>query len=551
MRPRAHRPAPQDPAVKRSATALADGVFDLLVIGGGITGAWTAYDAALRGLRVALVERSDWAAGTSSASSKLIHGGLRYLEYGQFSLVAKSLRERGRLLRLAPHRVQPRRFLLPLWPDARVPVPALAAGLWLYDRLAGARPATPGFAHVDAAAIQARCPWLEGHGLRGGFTYSDAAEDDARFTLEIAAGAAAAGAVAVNRVEAVTLRRGASGAVEGAEVVDALSGATMSVRAHCTVAAAAAWNRGLTGLDLPVRLTKGVHLVLPPLPPLMTASGVPGGAPLALTLSAPQDRRVFFLLPWQGATLVGTTDTDHAGEPDAAVVTTAEVDYLLIAVAARCPGLGWTARDVRGAFAGLRTLLRSGAAASAASREWELLAPAPGLLVPLGGKFTSARVEAVRTVDRVGSALRRRLGPSLTAHRPFPWCPSAPWAEWAPRQAARARALGIDATTAAALPGRYGAHLDAVLTRVAGDPAKARRLVAAHPVIAAELLHAVDHEQALGLVDLLRRRTPLLLLGGCDDDALARAGALVGPGLGWDTARRQQEIADARRLRWE
>jgi glycerol-3-phosphate dehydrogenase len=185
----------------RGAYRLSDGPFDLLVIGGGVYGAWTAYDATLRGLRTALVERNDWASGTSSASSKLIHGGLRYLEYGKFALVRKALIERGRLMRLAPHRVRALRFLLPVHRDARAGRLMLEAGLSLYDLLAGGSNGKPHTSYSRDALLE-RYPFLEPRGLRGGFAYSDAGEDDARFTLELVAGAIAGGAAAANRCEA-------------------------------------------------------------------------------------------------------------------------------------------------------------------------------------------------------------------------------------------------------------------------------------------------------------------------------------------------------------
>ena len=370
-------------------SALSDGVFDVLVVGGGIYGAWTALEAALRGLRVALVERGEWASGTSRASSKLIHGGLRYLEHGDVGLVRKALRERSRLLRLAPHRVRPLRFVVPVTRHGRLSRPMLHAGLWLYDLLAG-----------DLAGVERHATWRRGELLRaapfltddvlGGLTYGDAGTDDAALVRDVVAAAQRAGALCCTHTPVAALERVAERVV-GAQFAGGV------VRARSTVLAAGPWAFALAGLDAQrvARFTKGVHVVLPPLP-----LGAPFPvADTAFLLTAPQDGRVFFLIPWQGGTMVGTTDTDWTGDPDGIRVERADVDYLLAAVAATCPGLGWTTADVRDSWVGLRTLRRGDAGASALSREWELLRPAPGLFLPLGGKLTSARVEAVHIVD--------------------------------------------------------------------------------------------------------------------------------------------------------
>ncbi len=526
--------------MKREFARL-DAAFDLLVIGGGIYGAWIAYDAALRGLRVALVEREDWGAGTSSASSKLIHGGLRYLEYGRFGLVRKALIERRRLLRLAPHRVRPLRFLLPVFADARVSSWRLRLGLTLYDLLAGRHAGTPRHARFDAERIGTLAPFLAASELRAGFAYHDAVHDDARTTLEIVAGALAAGAVAVNHAAAVTLSE-RDGRVTGARVRDVLSDAQVEIRAAMTVNAAGPWAPALAGGAAPavrfpgVRFTKGVHLVMPPL-----------GRDDALLLTAPQDGRVFFLIPWYGTTLLGTTDTDHHGAPETAVISAADIDYLLTAVNARCPGLAWTPADIRGAFCGLRTLqAQAGKGASAVTREWLLSEPRPGLLMPIGGKFTSARVEAELTVTRACAVAGRHASPSETATRAFPWAPSEPWPEWLPRACAQAALLDINDTDARVLAERHGANVDTVLRLIRNDKTLGGRLHPALPFLRAEVVHAARDEQAQTLIDVLRRRLPLLLLTRWDDAVIADAAALMGRELGWDAAHISAEISALR-----
>ncbi len=399
-------PLPGDPA------ALS-GTFDVLVVGGGIYGAWTALEAALRGLRVALVERGEWASGTSRASSKLIHGGLRYLEHGDVALVRKALRERTRLLRLAPHRVHPLRFVVPVTRGGRLNRPMLHAGLWLYDLLAGELAGVERHAAWRRRELLQAAPFLSTE-VVAGFTYGDAGTDDAALVRDIVAAAQRAGAVCCAHTPVTALER------RGGRVVGATLASGAVVHARSTVVAAGPWAFALAGLDPQrvARFTKGVHIVLPPLP----LGGPFTVADTAFLLTAPQDGRVFFLIPWQGGTMVGTTDTDWTGNPDDIRVEQADVDYLLAAVAATCPGLRWTTADVRDAWVGLRTLRRGDARAaargssargsSALSREWELLRPEPGLLLPLGGKLTSARVEAVHIVDALvedGFPERRQL----------------------------------------------------------------------------------------------------------------------------------------------
>ncbi|HKQ61575.1 MAG TPA: glycerol-3-phosphate dehydrogenase/oxidase, partial [Candidatus Polarisedimenticolaceae bacterium] len=355
--------------MKREFARLGAGAFDLVVVGGGIYGAWTAYDAALRGLRVALVEQRDWAAGTSSASSKLIHGGLRYLEQLRFGLVRQGLNERARLLRLGPHRVRPLRFVLPVYAGDRVGLRRLQLGLWLYDRLGGGaleRPAT-----LAPGELRRRCAFVRGEGLQAGLTFGDAQTDDARFTLEIVDGACAAGAVAVNRARAELVAR--EGAIAGVIVHDLESDQRTELRARAVVCCAGPWTDELLRGVVPegalrTRYSKGVHLALPAL-----------AGDAALLVMPRADRRVVFLLPWYGRTLVGTTDTDYAGRPEDARAEPADVAYLLGEANRVLGGAGWSAADVQASFAGVRTLPRTGATRpSEVSRELVLSEPLRG-----------------------------------------------------------------------------------------------------------------------------------------------------------------------------
>ncbi len=524
--------------------------FDLLVIGGGIYGAWVALDAARRGLEVALVERRDWAAGTSSASSKLIHGGLRYLEGWHFALVRKSLRERQRLLRLAPHQVRPLRFLIPLYRGDRVGRLKLAAGLRLYDLLAGSDREVAPHRSLARDGILKTAPWLAAEGLLGGFDYGDSVMDDARMVIEVVAAAAAEGVVAVNHapVERLLVSRTE---VQGAIVRDAdpaagraargesAPGAEVEVRARAVVNAAGPWAAGLvpeSTVPRPrVRYNKGIHLVMPAL------DGERG-----MLVMARADGRPYFLIPWYGRTLLGTTDTAYRGDPDAVRVESDEVRYLLNDAARVLGDRRWTEADVLGSYAGLRTLHHQSAATPGAiSREWRLISPVPRLLMPVGGKFTAARADAERIVDRLVSMLGRPATSGTTGSRPLPGAPDEPMDSWMTGATREGIAAGLDAATAATAARRFGTRVGRLHSLIRDEPALAGRIHPDLPFSLAEVLFAARHEMARTLEDILRRRIPLMLLARVDEATLARAAAVAGAALGWDECRRRQEVQAA------
>ncbi|GAB4116214.1 MAG: glycerol-3-phosphate dehydrogenase/oxidase [Sideroxydans sp.] len=518
--------------MKRDFAAL-QGEFDLLICGGGIYGAWTAYDAALRGLKVALVDQGDWASATSSASSKLIHGGLRYLETYDFRLVKKALRERRVLLDIAPHRVWPLRFGVPVYDDSRNGLLKLKAGLTLYDALAGFPPEAMRHHRFDAIRFSEHFPFLAASGLRGGYTYGDAQTDDARLVLELVAGAQAAGAVCVNYAR-LTAWNEAGGKVCGATVCDEESGATVTVQAQQCVSTSGQWLATNEAGRAWCRLSKGVHLVLPGLP-----------TEEALLLTAKQDGRVFFLIPWYGRTLLGTTDTDYRGDVNRVAVETADIDYLLAAANGYLQRQ-WTRQDVIASYAGLRVMKQSDAAhPSAASRDWEIRTAANGLHHAVGGKITSAREDVAVIVDAVCAQLGVATA-GTSGERGLPWAPPADFAAWSVAVAARAQALGIDAQCAHWLLRRYGMRVARVLDIVAATPQRAARIVPDVPLIEADLLWSAQDEMAQHLSDLLRRRLPLLILARLDESTLRRCAEMIAPFAGWDAARIEQEIKACR-----
>jgi glycerol-3-phosphate dehydrogenase len=511
----------------RAPAPFKERTFDVLVVGGGIYGAWTAYDAALRGLSVALIERHDWAAGTSSASSKLIHGGLRYLEHYDFGLVRDALVERRRLHRLAPHLVRPLGFVMPVWKGPRASMLMLSAGLTLYDFLGGRGQPVGWHKRFSAKALLRHFPFVDPERLLGGFWYGDCQEDDARLTLAVVAAAQQAGAIVANRLEAEALLEDGD-AVVGARVRDRLADERFDVRARVVVNAAGPWAPQLPGAAAPrVRRVKGIHIVVPAIP----------DCDQAFLLTA-QDGRVFFVLPWYGRTLIGTTEQEVT-DPDQAHATDEEVRYLLAGVRNGLPGVPWTEADVLARFAGVRTLQAEDAENLAAvTREFTVLEPRRGVVMPLGGKFTTARCDAVEIVDRVQQALGKPRTPSLTARQPLPGAPppDEPFERWQAAMIPLLKQRGVDAACAAALTLRHGSRIGRIAELIHEEPRWAERLSPTTTLVVAELVMAVRDEMALSLNDVIRRRVPLLLLDRVDGLRIKELSLLVAPHLGRDSA---------------
>ena len=512
--------------------ALKGHAFDILVVGGGITGSGVARDAALRGLRVALVEQDDFASGTSSRSSRLVHGGVRYLEHGHLRLVFESSAERRLLLRLAPHLVRPLQFTWPVYEGARIARWKLGAGLALYDALALFRNVGR-HARLARNAVMAREPRLREDHLLGGATYYDASTDDARLTLANALDAAAQGAAVANHVRADEILDGTRGEA-GAVVTDVLTGETFTVRARVVVRAVGPW----TGKR--VRGSTGVHVSVP---------RHRLGNVAALTLSAPQDGRVMFALPAGAFAIIGTTESPTTVPPDEVRATEADVAYLLEAANHYFPEARLTRDDVVSAWAGVRPLVASSGTLGSASRE-HAVTTAGRVVTVTGGKLTTYRVMADDVVRAAGRVLGARLPRTLTRTRPLP---GGDVGDIELEQQRIERETGLPAPTAEWLVRAYGSRWPhvrgAMFTSGCGDT----RLAAGLPYLAAEVAHAVTHEMAMTIGDVLVRRTHAAFEMADQARALApQVAALMAPLLGWDAVRERAEVeryrADADRM---
>jgi glycerol-3-phosphate dehydrogenase len=528
----------------RALDALGGEQFDALVVGGGINGAAIARDAALRGLRVALVERDDFAAGTSSRSSRLIHGGLRYLEHGYFHLVFESSRERRLLLALAPHLVRPLAFTWPVYRGARVSRWKLAAGLMLYDALSLFRNVAR-HTRLGAGGVLAREPALRADGLRGGAMYYDASTDDARLTLANVLGAAGAGAVVINHAPArgVVARDGGF----DVDVEDALSGRRITARARVVVNATGPWTDTIRRLERPaatpsVRGTKGVHIAVPR--ERIRNRG-------ALTLLSPLDGRVMFVLPSGTSAIIGTTDTPTRADPDEVRASESDIEYLLATANAFFPSAQLVRDDVVSAWAGIRPLIAAGytGGAESASREHALEWSTSGMVTVTGGKLTAYRAIAAEVVDTVQQRLGR-AGARCTTDRvalPGGDIPSLDAA------LAKARATIADTAVAERLVMAHGSAWQRVWARGETDARMRERVLPELPYILAEMPHAVEEEYACTLADLLIRRTHIAF--ETDDNGRAaarRVAAVIAPRLGWDVAGIDRELeaygSEARRI---
>jgi glycerol-3-phosphate dehydrogenase len=533
------RAAALGPSERSAALAgLAGQEQHVLVVGGGVVGAGVALDAATRGLSVGLVEARDFASGTSSRSSKLIHGGLRYLEQHNFALVREALTERALLLqRIAPHLIQPVSFLYPLthrggWERAYV-----GAGVGLYDTLGfsmGQARGLPGHKQLTRHAALELAPALKRSVVHGAIRYWDAQVDDARFVLTLLRTAASYGARVASRTQVTGfLREGER--VTGVRAVDLESGAELEFRAQQVVNATGVWTDDIQALVggrgvINVRASKGVHLVVPK-DRIHSSTGIILRTPLS----------VLFVIPWGRHWIIGTTDTDWSLDKAHPAASRSDIDYVL-EQANRVLRVALTRDDVEGVYAGLRPLL-SGESdeTSKLSREHTVAHPVPGLVMIAGGKYTTYRVMARDAVDAVAHGLDGRVPHSCTDQVPLVGAEGFQ-ALWNSRYQ-MARASGLHVARIEHLLRRYGTLIGEVLGLIGADPGLGRPLTGADDYLRAEIVYAASHEGARHLYDALARRTHITIETWDHGISVAEEAAtlMAGP-LGWNTRQIAREV---------
>lgn len=540
---------------------------DVFVIGGGINGAGIARDAAQRGLKVAVVEMGDVASGTSSRSSKLVHGGVRYLEMLEFGLVFESVSERRILLDLAPHLVNPLGFLFPVYKQSRRSLTTISAGLWLYEGLALFRsPKRP--RKLKPAALAIEEPLLNQVDLTGAPLYYDCATDDARLTLENAVAAVHDGATFVTYAKATGFDYDDDGRITAVHVEDTFDGSRKTIRAKTVVNATGPWVDKTIGLNPShadadmLRPTKGVHIVV-------KHEVLP--VKHAVVCFHPVDTRVLFALPWGDCTYVGTTDTDYSGDPAGAVATGEDIDYLIAAAAAYFPESPITYDDIHCTWAGLRPLMRppekrDGVSASAVSREHFLDVGSDGMITIAGGKLTTYRRMCEEVVDTVVKVLRMRAELPDTVSRKgstedsllpgaFGW-PEDDDAHMVAAQLVDAANGLIEGDTALLLVNSYGMRAFEIAERVVAYPEQAERILAHRPEIMAQVDFGVEQEFASTVLDILKQRTQIFYRDTQQGrPAVPKVAARMATLLGWsDEQRAKMEahyLADvAQNERW-
>lgn len=488
--PAAGAPPPAAQAAPPGPDAPQGALWDLLVVGAGITGAGVARDAAMRGLRVLVVDAHDLAFGTSSRSSRLIHGGVRYLEQGEIGLVYEALRERRRLYKIAGHLVQPAQFLFPAYRGDRLPLWKLRVGLTLYDALSLYR--SRGHRTLGPAAARALEPLLAPAGLRGAVTYEDAVTDDARLTLTTLQDARRHGAEVLTYAPVRALGR------DGPDHLAELGDGTR-VRARAVLVAAGPWTSerllGQAGRSL-LSLSRGIHVVL-------RSADLPVRQPVVV--QAARERRILFVVPWGARTYLGTTDTTYEGDPAASGATAADADELFTLIGRIMPSAGLRHDRIVSAWSGVRPLVRAAAddgnSTVELSRSHRLVETDAGVLALVGGKLTTYRAMAEEAVDRVEARLERRLPRCATHRRPLvPGAPLTPAELGMPHMAELAH--------------RHGPLARELVARIERDPALGERLVPDLPYLWVEVDHAIAAEGCVHVEDILRRRLPLALTDG-------------------------------------
>ncbi|NYF09693.1 glycerol-3-phosphate dehydrogenase [Leifsonia sp. AK011] len=518
--------------------ALKSKELDVLVVGGGIVGAGSALDAATRGLRVGMVEARDWASGTSSRSSKLVHGGIRYLEQLDFRLVRESLIERGLLLqRIAPHLVKPVRFLYPLTKPVFERL-YIGAGMLLYDLLSytgGRPPGVPHHRHLTKRQLLRASPSLAHDAFRGGLAYYDAQVDDARYVANLARTASFYGAHVASRVRVEGFIK-VGERVVGVRAHDRETGERFEIRARQVVNATGVWTDDTQSMvgergQFKVRASKGVHLVVPR-----------DRFQSKLGLLLRTEKSVLFVIPWGRHWLIGTTDTDWNLDKAHPAATAADIDYLLAHVN-KVLTVPLTRDDVEGVYAGLRPLLAGESEeTSKLSREHIVAHSVPGLVVVAGGKWTTYRVMAKDAIDEAVAALDGKISPSITEDIALLGAEGY-HAAWNKRSKL-ARAFDVHRVRVEHLLNRYGVMTDELLDLIRERPELQDPLPGADDYLGAEVVYAASHEGALHLDDVLARRTRISIEAWDRGVSAAPVAASLMAGvLGWDAERTEHEVA--------
>ncbi|MBI4510079.1 MAG: glycerol-3-phosphate dehydrogenase [Deltaproteobacteria bacterium] len=527
-------------------------IFDIVICGGGITGAGIARDAAHRGLRVALIDKEDFGSGTSCRSSKLVHGGLRYLKQGELKLVFEGTSERALLMRRAPHLVRPIPFLVPIYKRHRPGLATVDIGLWVYDALAMFR--SPKLHRTyRPKRVSAMEPMLTTDGLAGALEYYDCMTDDARLVLENVLDAKLLGAEVLSYTRLTGIERDGRGRIAAVRARDELSGNELSLRTHALVVAGGPWTDeilGRVGVSLGrtlLRPTKGVHVVV-------DAKRLP--VTRAVTMFT-RDQRVMFCLPWTERTVIGTTDTDFDGSPDEVAADLSDVSYICEHANRFFPDAKLTPDDVIATWAGLRPLIapHEQARASDVSREHEIICSDGGVIAIAGGKLTTYRRMAKEAVDKAVEWLSdradapldgRRIKPCRTKHRPLPGAQGLEHPGLKAVHAILARLRDhahVEERVASHLAETYGQRAESLVVRAVGNRSLIERMDSELPYVWAEVEHAVDVDLAKTVEDVLVRRIPLCLrakdqgLGVAEE--VARRMARV---LGWSEAERARQV---------
>lgn len=522
-------------------------VFDVLVVGGGITGACAARDAVRRGLSTAVIEKDDWAFGTSSRSSKLVHGGLRYLELFDFKLVFEACRERRRLLLNAPHVVWPQSFMFPVYKGDKNPLFMIAMGLWMYDFLALFRNVQNHQLHGARRILWVE-PGLDAARLKGGGQFYDCSTDDARLTLSHVQSAYLEGAACMNYVQAVDFLR-ENGRVRGARVKDVLGGEEFDIEAAVVLNCTGPWTDAVCRLDEAgaapkLRPTKGAHVVVP---------WERVKAHNALPMASPSDKRLLFLVPWGDYALIGTTDTDYEGDYDDIRASSEDVDYILEAANRTLPRAGLTYDDVVSTYAGLRPLVVEGGGKdvkeSQMSREHSIYESHSGLISIAGGKLTTARSMAQELVDLAARRLEEGFGIRAdrcsTKYAPVYGKDGTDFPRRLERLAGEIR-LDSDIVSKLQLLGTGAVRVLAMLEE---DASLAERLGDGVPYMGAEVVYSAREEMVMTLSDFMVRRSLIYYEDreqglGCAE----KVAGLLGAELGWNAKERGRQVEEYRRV---